>query len=390
MTGKTLPAAKEQLDVLTLGVADLNSIEELEQLLVESHQQQKPLRIKTGFDPTAPDIHFGHTVLIEKMAQFQRFGHDVIFLIGDYTALIGDPTGRNTLRPPLSEAEIRKNALTYADQCYAILDRETTIIEWNSRWLSTLAFNDVISLASRYNLGRMLERRDFKQRFNDGRQIAMHEFLYPLVQGYDSVALKADVELGGHDQIFNLNVGRQIMSSYGLRRQVVLTVPLLVGVDGEEKMSKSKGNHIGITEPPREMFGKVMGISDETMWNWIPSLCGRAVDSEHDDPLAAKKRLAQEMASRFCGAQAGAEAATWWDAGRPADDLPPVELAVAPLFKIVQQAGGAESGSDARRKIQQGGVALNGERARDPMLQLQPGTYQLTVGKRFVVRVTIK
>ena len=390
MTATKLPPVQQQLDLLTLGVADLNSAEELEQMLQQSYKEQQPLTIKTGFDPTAPDIHFGHTVLIEKMAQFQRLGHRVIFLIGDYTALIGDPTGRNAMRPALTEEQIKANAATYSEQCFAILDREKTVIEWNSSWLRELSFHDVIRLASRYNLGRMLERRDFKTRFQEGRQIAMHEFLYPLVQGYDSVALKADVELGGHDQIFNLNVGRHLMAAYGLRRQVVLTVPLLVGLDGEDKMSKSKGNHVGINEPPRQIFGKVMSISDDTMWDWIPSLCGRTVDPQKDDPLASKKRLAYEMTARFRGATVADETAAWWDAGRPDDNMETVEVEAAPLFKVVFAAGAAKSGSDGRRKVQQGGVAIDGEKNRDPMHTLEPGEYLLKVGKKWSRRIKVQ
>jgi len=383
MTTPKIPPAREQLDILTVGVADLNSVQELEQKLEQSHRQQKPLTIKTGFDPTAPDIHLGHTVLIEKMAQFQRLGHRVVFLIGD-------PTGRNVMRPPLTEAEIHANAATYTEQCFAILDRERTVIEWNSRWLGKLGFADMIKLASLYNLGRMLERRDFKERFQAGRQIALHEFLYPLVQGYDSVALEADVELGGHDQIFNLNVGRHVMAAHGLPRQVVLTVPLLVGLDGVDKMSKSRGNHIGISEPPRQLFAKVMSVGDETMWSWIPSLTGRAVDPGREDPLAAKKQLAHEMTARFSGAREADDALAWWDAGRPADPGEVLETDPGPLFKVVFGLGAAASGSEARRKVKQGGVAVDGQRQTNPMTRLEPGTYVLRVGKKWSARVKVR
>lgn len=383
-----IPPADVQLEVLTRGVVNLHPPEDLRARLVASHAGQRPLVIKAGFDPTAPDIHFGHTVLIEKMAQFQRFGHDVVFLVGDYTALIGDPTGRNTLRPPLTEAEIRANASTYTAQCFKILDPERTRVEWNSSWLGKLSFNDVIVLASRYNLGRMLERRDFKTRFEDNQQIALHELLYPLMQAYDSVALRADVELGGSDQIFNLNVGRQIMGSYGLTPQIVMTVDLLLGLDGVDKMSKSKGNHIGITEPPDEMFGKVMSISDETMWNWIPLLTGRSGD--RDDPLRAKKELATEMVGRFCGAAAATDTLAWWNLGRPPRNVGERDVASGPLFKVVLEAGAAKSGGDARRKIEQGGVALDDVRWPDPTAVVPPGSYLLQVGKVQRVRLTVR
>ena len=387
MSRIAIPPAAEQLEVLTRGVADLTDVDELRARLEKSHATQKPLVVKTGFDPTAPDLHFGHTVLIEKMAQFQRFGHDVVFLVGDYTALIGDPTGRNTLRPPLTEAQIKDNARTYTAQCFKILDEGRTRVEWNSTWLSQLTFADTIKLAARYNLARMLERRDFKQRFENGVQIAMHELLYPLMQGYDSVKLVADVELGGHDQIFNLNVGRHLMEAYGQRPQMVLTVPLLVGLDGVDKMSKSKGNHIGITEEPDMMFGKVMSTTDELMWTWFPLLLGQVGDTT--DPLNEKLRLAHAMVARFHGAAAADDTLAWWKAGRPPRNLDQATVEPGPLFQVVFKAGGATSGSDARRKIQQGGVSLDGARWSDPMAAVAPGTYQLRVGKVWAAEVVV-
>lgn len=389
MTGPRIPPAAEQLQVLRRGTVDLHPVEALEARLAESHRTQKPLVIKAGFDPTAPDLHLGHTVAIEKMAQFQRFGHDAVFLIGDYTALIGDPTGRNTLRPPLSEAQIEANAATYTEQVFKILDRARTRVEWNSTWLGKLSFNDVIVLASKYNVGRMLERRDFKTRFEENRQIAVHEFLYPLMQAYDSVALKADVELGGHDQIFNLNAGRHIMEAYGLRPQVVLTVGLLVGTDGVEKMSKSKGNYVGITDPPEDMFGKVMSVTDETMWGWYPLLLGRAPDPRSSEANEAKKALAEAMVARFHGEAIGREIRAWWEAGRPPRDLETVTVGAGPLFSVVKQAGCAESNADARRKITQGGVSLDEERLTDPARAIAPGTYLLRVGKKQVKRIAV-
>jgi tyrosyl-tRNA synthetase len=387
MATTRIPPAEEQLPILTRGTVDLHPLEDLKARLDKSHKEQKPLVIKAGFDPTAPDLHFGHTVLIEKMAQFQRFGHDVVFLVGDYTALIGDPTGRNTMRPALSKEEILKNAKTYADQVFKVLDAQKTRVEWNSKWLDELSFNDVIVLASRYNLGRMLERRDFKQRFESNAQIALHELLYPLMQGYDSVALNCDVELGGHDQIFNLNVGRHLMEQYNQKPQIVMTVGLLVGVDGVEKMSKSKGNHIGITEPPDDMFGKVMSISDETMPKWYELLTDRTI--EGSDPLAAKKTLARLMVERFHGASAAQDTAVWWDAGRPPRNLDTARVESGPLYKVVVAAGLAASNNESRRKIEQGGVSIDSERINNPTQVVQPGSYLLTVGKTSAKRIEV-
>jgi tyrosyl-tRNA synthetase len=384
---RLIPAAEEQFELLSRGVVDLTERAEVLARLEESHRSQRPLVVKAGFDPTAPDLHLGHMVLIEKMAQFQRLGHDVVFLVGDYTAMIGDPTGRNALRPPLSEEVIRENAKTYTEQCFKLLDRSRTRIEWNSSWLSALEFKDVISLASRFNLGRMLERRDFKTRVQEGKQVAMHELLYPLVQGYDSVKLQPDIELGGADQIFNLNVGRQLMSSYGQRPQMVLTVPLLVGLDGVDKMSKSKGNHIAILDEPDAMFGKVMSISDALMAEWYPLLLGRALGDA--DPLEAKKQLAASLVETLRGAEAARNTSDWWNAGRPPRNVERREVRAAPLFKVVLAAGGAESGSDAQRKIKAGAVYLSDVRQQDPMLPIAPGEYQLRVGKRWVAQVTV-
>jgi tyrosyl-tRNA synthetase len=385
-----IPTAEAQLRGLTRGAVDLHPLEDLRARLERSHETQKPLVIKTGFDPTAPDLHFGHFVLIEKMAQFQRFGHDVVFLIGDYTSLIGDPTGRNQMRPPLSEETIKHNAATYAEQVFRVLHRDKTRIEWNSRWLSKLTFADVIKLASNYNVGRMLERRDFKTRFEEHKQIAIHEFLYPLMQGYDSVALGADVELGGHDQIFNLNVGRDLMEAYGKRPQIVLTVGLLVGLDGVEKMSKSKGNHIGITEPADDMFGKVMSISDETMRSWYELLSERPADPSHaGDPLAAKKALAHMMVARFHGMQQADDTLAWWNAGRPPRNLSESEVRSGPLYTILVQADLAKSAGDAKRKIEQGGVTVDEVKIDSPWHPVAKGTYLIAVGKKTVKRVRV-
>jgi tyrosyl-tRNA synthetase len=312
----------------------------------------------------------------------------VIFVVGDYTALIGDPTGRNTMRPPLTEEEITRNATTYTDQVFKMLDRERTRIERNSAWLGTLSFKDVVLLAAKYNVGRMLERRDFKERFESGRQIAVHEFLYPLMQGYDSVELKADVELGGHDQIFNLLVGRHLMEHYGQRPQCVLTVALLVGVDGVDKMSKSKGNHIGITEPADDMFGKVMSISDETMWAWYALLTDRSPDREQ--PLDAKKQLAHLLIERFHGKAPADSSLEWWNAGRPLrEGSEEQEVEAAPLKALLVKIGLAESNADAFRKIKEGAATIDGERHSDPAEVLAPGTYLVRVGKKHQKRIRI-
>lgn len=388
-----IPPAETQLEVLARGAENLQPLEDLKARLQRSHETQRPLVIKAGFDPTAPDLHLGHTVLLEKMAQFQRFGHDVVFLIGDYTSLIGDPTGRNAMRPPLDAETIRQNAMTYAEQCFRVLDRERTRIAWNSEWLGKLSFNDTIILASKYNVGRMLERRDFKQRFEQHRQIAIHEFLYPLMQGYDSVALNCDVELGGDDQIFNLNVGRDLMAAYGQKPQIVLTVKLLVGLDGVEKMSKSKGNHVGITDPADEMFGKVMSISDDTMLQWYELLSDRPPQPGPDgqpDPLGAKKSLAQKMVARFHGTAQAEDTLAWWNAGRPPRNVEEVPAKAGALAGVLLDAGLASSKREARQKIEPGGVAIDGRTVTDPNHRIEPGVYLITVGKKTAKRVRVQ
>jgi tyrosyl-tRNA synthetase len=388
MSTPVIPPAEVQLEILERGTADLEPRAELKARLEHSHRTQKPLKIKAGFDPTAPDLHLGHSVLMEKMAQFQRLGHEIIFVVGDYTALIGDPTGRNALRPPLSPEQILENARTYTDQCFKLLDRERTRVVWNSSWLGKLSFHDVISLAARYNVGRMLERRDFKARFEQGKQIAMHELLYPLMQGYDSVALENDVELGGHDQIFNLLVGRHLMEAYGQKPQIVMTVSLLVGLDGVEKMSKSKGNHVGITEPADDMFGKIMSISDETMPGWYERLLPSTPATP--DPLAAKKALAQAMVARFHGAPAADDTLAWWNAGRPPRNLDEAEVDSGPLYEVLAAAGLADSRSDARRKITQGGVTVGEAKMVQPNTVIAPGEYLVRVGKKTSKRVRVR
>ncbi len=367
-----------------------------------------PLRVKAGFDPTAPDLHLGHTVLLNKMRQFQQFGHEVIFLIGDFTGLIGDPTGRNQTRPPLTPEEVQVNARTYEQQVFKILDPERTRVEFNSRWLGALTAADFVRLAAHYTVARMLERDDFAKRYKAGQPIAIHEFLYPLAQGYDSVALKADVELGGTDQKFNLLVGRQLQSAYGQEPQVVLTVPLLEGTDGINKMSKSLGNYIGIAEPPGEMFGKVMSVSDTLMWRYYELLSFRPLAdlaalrqavAGGRNPRDVKLELAHELVARFHGAEAAAQArreflARVSERAVPTD-LPPKSLSVAAeglrLANLLKAAGLAASTSEANRKIEEGAVRIDGEKVTDRALMLKPGAdVVLQLGSRRFARIKLE
>ena len=367
-----------------------------------------PLRVKAGFDPTAPDLHLGHTVLLNKMRQFQRFGHEVIFLIGDFTGRIGDPTGRNQTRPPLTAEEVQANARNYEAQVFKILDPDRTRVDFNSRWLDAMGAADLVRLAAHYTVARMLERDDFAKRYKSGQPIAVHEFLYPLAQGYDSVALKADVELGGTDQKFNLLVGRQLQSAYGQEPQVVLTMPLLEGTDGVNKMSKSLGNYIGIAEPPGDMFGKVMSISDELMWRYYELLSFRPLAdiaarrrsvSEGRNPRDIKLELASELTARFHGSEAAAAAqrdflARVSERAVPADLPPrvvPVDAAGMRLANLLKAAGLAASTSEANRKIEEGAVRIDGVRATDRALALKAGAdHVLQVGSRRFARVKLQ
>ena len=394
----------EQMAYLTKGCVDVVRPAELRQKLERSAASGRPLVVKVGFDPTAPDLHLGHTVVIRKMKHFQELGHRVVFLIGDFTGLIGDPTGRSKTRPPLSPDEIRANADTYRAQIFRLLDPDRTEVAFNSTWLSALGAEGLIRLASRYNVAQMLERRDFRQRFDAGRPIAVHEFLYPLVQAYDSVHLKADVELGGTDQLFNLNVGRDIMPGYGLEAQVVMTVPLLEGLDGVEKMSKSLGNYVGVTEPPDEMFGKLMSISDELMWRYYLLLTDmseaeiaglrRSVDEGRRHPKDVKAELARRIVADFHSAEDAARAADAFEARfarkeLAVDALPQVVLGLdepRALSRILVEAGLAASASDAMRKAQQGGVRIDGRRVTDGRERIAREQLPLTleVGRRAV------
>lgn len=386
-----------------------------EELLVEADWVQKlakseasgvPLRIKLGLDPTAPDIHLGHTVVLNKLRQLQDLGHQVIFLIGDFTAMIGDPSGRNTTRPPLSREQILDNAKTYHEQAIKILDGDRTEIRFNSEWCTPLGAEGLIRLASMHTVARMLERDDFTKRYRDGTPIAIHEFLYPLMQGYDSVALKSDLEIGGTDQKFNLLVGRELQKQHQMAQQCVLTMPLLVGLDGVNKMSKSKHNYVGVTEAPGEMFGKVMSISDDLMWDWYTLLSFtspadqaalKKACAEGANPRNAKVALAQEIVARFHSQAAAEQALADFEArfkqGALPEDMPEVHLNCpdgedgAAIAWVLKAAGLCASGSEANRNIEQGGVKVGGEKISDKGTRLAKGEHIVQVGKRRFARV---
>lgn len=371
--------------------------------LQRSQATAQPLRIKLGLDPTAPDIHLGHTVVLNKMRQLQDLGHTVIFLIGDFTSMIGDPSGRNVTRPPLTREQIEANAQTYYAQASLVLDPARTEIRYNSEWSDALGARGMIQLASRYTLARMLERDDFDKRLKSGAPISVHELLYPLMQGYDSVALKADLELGGTDQKFNLLVGRVLQAEYGQEPQCILTMPLLEGLDGVEKMSKSKGNYVGISEPANTMFAKLLSISDALMWRWYTLLSFRseaeiarlrAEVAQGRNPKEAKLLLAHEITARFHGSAAAAAAEADFALrarGGVPDDIPALRLGGAPLAigTLLKQAGLVPSSSEALRLIDQGGVRIDGAAIADKGLKLAAGTYVVQVGKRKFARVTV-
>ncbi|KAE9540526.1 tyrosine--tRNA ligase [Ursidibacter maritimus] len=385
---------------LKRGVEDIYS----EADLIEKLKENRPLRIKLGADPTAPDIHLGHTVVLNKLRQFQLLGHEVIFLIGDFTGMVGDPSGKNSTRPPLTREDVLRNAETYKQQIFKILDPQKTRIVFNSEWLGQLGTEGMIRLASNYTVARMLERDDFKKRFGNNQPIAIHEFIYPLLQGHDSVALQADVELGGTDQTFNLLIGRELQKSAGQKPQVAMTLPLLVGLDGEKKMSKSLGNYIGVTEAANEMFGKVMSISDELMWDWYNLLSFRPLDeiaqlkadvAQGKNPRDVKILLAKEIIARF-HSEADADAAEQefinrFQKGAMPDEMPEFtfegEIGLATLLK---EAGLVSSTSEAIRSAQQGGVKIDGEKVEDVRQNAQQGTFVYQVGKRKFARVTVK
>jgi tyrosyl-tRNA synthetase len=407
MQNKTaMPSVEEQLALIERGCEGLVSKEELTSKLESFQKSGRPLRVKVGFDPTAPDLHLGHTVLLQKLRQFQQLGHQVCFLIGDFTAMIGDPTGKSETRPALSREEVLRNAETYKQQVFKMLDPEKTEVVFNADWLGKLSAHDMIKLASELTVARMLERDDFKKRFHSNQPISIHEFFYPLLQGYDSVALQADVELGGTDQLFNLLMGREMQRSRGMQPQVVLTTPLLEGLDGVNKMSKSLGNYIGICEPPNEIFGKTLSVSDELMFRYYELLSDLSlaeisrlkedVAQGRAHPKAVKVRLAKELVARFHD-QAAADAAEQhfeqvFKKHELPDDIPEKRMAAQddgiPLPRLLLDAGLVASVSEGRRMIQQNAVSVNGEKMTDVNVQVAAsGELLLKVGKRRFCKV---
>ncbi|HEX4005434.1 MAG TPA: tyrosine--tRNA ligase [Acidobacteriaceae bacterium] len=395
----------EQLDLLQKGAAEIIRVEDLRARLEKSRQTGVPLRVKAGFDPTAPDLHLGHTVLMRKLKHFQDLGHQVIFLVGDYTSLIGDPTGRNVTRKPLTREQIDQNAKTYTDQVFRILDRDKTEVRFNSEWLGRLTFEDIIRLAAKFTVSQMLERAEFHARFQNEQPISLHELLYPLAQGYDSVALKADVELGGTDQKFNLIAGRELQRDYGQPPQIVLMTPIIEGLDGVQKMSKSLNNAIGIHEPPQEMYGKLMSISDEIMpryWTLLTDLRQSEIDQMNADiasgalhPMQAKKNLARTIVAGFYGAEAAQQADENWarQFQQKSDDVEGLEEVLVKaahvwprpgargrVAKLLSLAGLAESATEADRKLREGAVRIDGEVIRQPNMVMPSG-------KRAIIRV---
>jgi len=395
---------KNALALLARGTDEITKLEELEERL----KLGRPLRVKVGFDPTAPDLHIGHTVIINKMRQFQDLGHTVIFLIGDFTGLIGDPTGKNVTRKPLTPEQVRENAETYAKQVFKILDPDKTEIRFNSEWLGKLGSDGMVRLAAKYTVARMLERDDFEARYKNNQPIAIHEFLYPLAQGYDSVELKCDVEMGGTDQKFNLHVGRHLQQHYEQPPQVIITLPLLEGLDGVQKMSKSLGNYVGITEPPGEMFGKLMSISDELMWRYFDLLSFRSnqeiADLKADavagrNPRDIKFLLCEELIERFHSREdavaAREEFISRFQQGQMPEDIPRQRIHTGGegigIAAALSQCELTTSNSEAFRLIQQGGVKIDGEKVSDRTLRLEPGfTGILQVGKRKFCNVTVE
>ena len=394
---------REALAIVKRGVDELLIESEFAQKLAASEKTGTPLRIKLGLDPTAPDLHLGHTVVLNKMRQLQDLGHTVIFLIGDFTSMIGDPSGRNVTRPPLTREQIEQNAKTYFSQASLVLDPERTEIRYNSEWCDPLGARGMIELSARYTVARILEREDFTKRFKAGTPISVHELLYPLMQGYDSVALKSDLEIGGTDQKFNLLVGRELQKDYGQTPQCILTMPLLEGLDGVEKMSKSKGNYIGITEPANTMFAKVMSISDVMMWRYYELLSFRSIaeiaqfKTDVDggrNPRDIKVLLAQEIVERFHSRQAAEDALADFNhraRGGIPDEVPELALSGAPMGigQLLKQANLCASSSEALRMVEQGGVRIDGTTVSDKALKVDAGTFVVQVGKRKFARVTL-
>jgi len=408
---------QEQFDEVTRGTVDLQVSEELKKKLERSYETGKPLVIKAGFDPSRPDLHLGHSLLLTRMRRFQDFGHQVVFLIGDFTALIGDPSGKNVTRPALTREEVKVNAKTYQEQVFKVLDASKTQVRFNSEWLDKLGTEGLIRVAARYSVQRMMERDDFKKRFRENRSISIHEFLYPLLQGYDSVALKADVELGATDQLFNLLVGRQLMKEEGMEPQVIMTGPILEGLDAKlvdgkitgDKMSKSLDNYVGISEAPEQIYGKLMSITDDLMWRYYELLSSRTLKelAELKDkvargevhPKAAKSGFAQEMAARFHDEESGRKAMQAWEERYSqkkisAEDQPLVEVSLggAPkllLAKALAEAKLVASVTEARKLMGQGGVRVNGEKVSDPKAELEAGEHLVQVGKHKSARLKL-
>ncbi|WP_319381062.1 tyrosine--tRNA ligase [Thiomicrorhabdus sp.] len=395
-----MKSVQEQLAIIKRGAEEIL----VEKELIEKLESGQPLRVKAGFDPTAPDLHLGHTVLINKLKQFQDLGHEILFLIGDFTAMIGDPTGKSATRPPLSQEDVLKNAETYKEQVFKILDPEKTTVVFNSEWMGKLSAADMIKLAATQTVARMLERNDFEDRYKSGTPIAIHEFLYPLVQGYDSVALDADIELGGTDQKFNLLMGRTLQSHYGKKPQCTLTMPILEGLDGVQKMSKSLGNYIGIKDEPNDMFGKVMSISDDLMWRYYELLSFESLETieglkeaiaNGENPRNVKVKLALELIERFHSAEAAQSALkdfeTKFSKNAIPDDMPEVTLeGEIPLANLLKDAGLVATTSEAHRMTKQGAVKINGEKVDDSRQLMPVGTTSVyQVGKRKFARVTL-
>ena len=407
---------EEIVNHLLRGVVDIVSKEELIKRLDESEKKNKKLIVKAGFDPTAPDLHLGHTIVLQKMRQFQDLGHRVVFVIGDFTAMIGDPTGKNVTRPPLSREQVLESAKTYTDQVYKILDRDKTEIRFNSEWLSKLGAEGIIKLAAKYNVARMLERDDFKKRYTSGISISIHEFLYPLLQAYDSVALGCDIELGGSDQLFNLLVAREIQREFGQPEQIVMTMPLLEGLDARmvdgkltgNKMSKSLGNYVGISEPPDTMFGKLMSISDELMWRYYELMSNLSIEEikrikeecqfGRMNPMEAKKALAKEIVARFHSEKAAENAMNNFTEIFSKRNIPEKmeEFEVRTeengqiwVCKALSSVKAVKSTSDAKRLIEQGGLYINNERVSDTKLNLKSGEYIIKVGKKIYLKLKV-
>jgi tyrosyl-tRNA synthetase len=395
-------SVKESLAIIRRGAQEIL----VESELIEKLETGRPLRIKAGFDPTAPDLHLGHTVLLNKLKQFQDLGHEILFLIGDFTGMIGDPTGKNVTRKPLTEVQVQENAKSYQEQVFKILDPEKTTVVFNSHWMNKLSSADMIRLASNHTVARMLERDDFDKRYKSGQPIAIHEFLYPLIQGYDSVELNADVELGGTDQKFNLLMGRELQKAYGKPQQSILTMPILEGLDGVQKMSKSLGNYIGINDSPKDIFGKIMSISDDLMWRYIDLLSFKSIEDIQqwrDDvtagrnPIEIKKDFAQEIVARFHSIEDGQQSRDGFDnqfkKGEVPDDIEEITIDVGlegmPIANLLKEAGLTVSTSEALRMIKQGAVKIDGEKVEDKSLVISSGFEAVfQVGKRKFARIT--